>query len=117
MKPVGWMVGLSVGAWLAAVAVFGFGLELLLGMAGPLAMAVGSWVVVERTYQQSPAGVTAVMIGGFAGKMVFFGAYVVIVLRGLAVRPEPFVAAFTAYFIGLYAIEALYLKRLFAGTK
>jgi uncharacterized membrane protein YdfJ with MMPL/SSD domain len=55
------------------------------------------------------------MMGGFLGKMVLFGAYVVIVLRGLSVRPVPFVASFTVYFIGLYLVEALYLKRLFAG--
>ena len=43
------------------------------------------------------------------------GSYVVIVLRGLSIRPIPFVVSFTAYFIGLYLVEALYLKRLFQG--
>ena len=58
---------------------------------------------------------TSLMMAAFAGKMVFFGAYVVLVLRGLPVQPLPFIISFTAYFIGLYLIEALYLKRLFAG--
>ena len=44
---------------------------------------------------ESPA-LTAVMIAAFAGKMVFFGAYVAVVLRGLSLRPVPFVASFTA---------------------
>jgi len=117
MNAVGWMVGVSVSTWLAAIALFGSAFEVLLGMIAPLAMAVGTWVAIERTYRRNPAGVTALMMGGFAVKMVFFGAYVVIVLRGLSVQPVPFVASFTVFFIGLYGIEALYLKRLFAGTK
>jgi hypothetical protein len=33
-------------------------------------------------------------------------------LRGFALRPVPFVASFTSYFIALYAMEALFLRRL-----
>jgi hypothetical protein len=110
------MVGASVGSWLAAIALVGMGFELFLGMIAPLVVAVGTWIAVERTYKANPSGVTAVMMAGFVGKMVFFGSYVVIVLRGLSIRPIPFVVSFTAYFIGLYLVEALYLKRLFAGT-
>jgi len=116
MRPVEWMVGASVGSWLVAVALFGMGFELFLGMCAPLVAAVGTWIAVERTHQANPSGVTAVLMAGFVGKMVFFGAYVVIVLRGLSIRPVPFVISFTAYFIGLYLVEALYLRRLFAGT-
>jgi hypothetical protein len=37
----------------------------------------------------------------------------VAVMLGLVdVRPVPFVASFTGYFIALYAMEALFLKRL-----
>ncbi len=50
-------------------------------MIAPLVIAVGTWVAVERTHQANPSAVTAVMMGGFLGKMVFFGAYVVIVLQ------------------------------------
>ena len=55
-------------------------------------------------------------MAAFGAKMVFFGA-----LRGgdargrWRCRPVPFVASFTSYFIALYLIEALYLRRLFAG--
>ena len=115
MRPVEWMVGTSVASWLAAIALFGMGFELFLGMIAPLVVAVGTWIAVERAYKANPSGVTAVMMAGFAGKMVFFGSYIVIVLRGLSIRPIPFVVSFTAYFIGLYLVEALYLKRLFQG--
>jgi hypothetical protein len=55
------------------------------------------------------------MVAGFGVKMVFFGAYVAIALKVLSLRPIPFVASFTGYFIGLHLIEALYLRRLLAG--
>jgi hypothetical protein len=49
-------------------------------------------------------------------KAVFFGAYVVIMLRVMALRPMPFVFSFTAYFIMLYAMEALFMRRLFESA-
>jgi hypothetical protein len=56
------------------------------------------------------------MVAAFAGKLVFFGVYVTIMLRVLAVRPLPFVVSFTTYFIALHLFEALCLQRLFAGS-
>ena len=37
------------------------------------------------------------MIAAFAFKMVFFGAYVAVMIRVVALRPVPFVASFTGY--------------------
>jgi hypothetical protein len=115
MNEVRWMAAAGVGSWLAATAAGGgqAGVEVLLGMLGPLAAVIVSWVVAERTYRTNPGRLTAVMIAGFAAKMVFFGAYVAVVLNVLAFRPIPFVASFTGHFIGLYGMEALYLRRLF----
>jgi hypothetical protein len=62
----------------------------------------------------NPGGMTAVMIAAFGFKVVFFGVYVAVMLGLLALRPVPFVASFTGYFIGLYLIEALYMRRLFS---
>jgi hypothetical protein len=53
------------------------------------------------------------MVQGLAVKAVFFGAYVVAMLRVLRVRPVPFVVSFTGYFIALHVTEALFLRRLF----
>jgi hypothetical protein len=89
-------------------------LEILFGLAGPLLVATGSWILIERVYRLSPERLTGVMAAGFAGKMVFFGAYVVVALTVLSLRPIPFVASFTSAFIGLHLIEALCLRRLFA---
>ena len=55
------------------------------------------------------------MIAAFAGKMVFFGAYVIVMLRLLSLPPVPFVASFTSYFIALLVMETLCLQRLFAA--
>jgi hypothetical protein len=115
MNEVRWMAGAAVGSWLAATGVAGLnsGTEVLFGMLGPLAAVIGSWAMVERTYRVNPQRVTAVMIAAFAAKMVFFGVYVAVMLRVLALRPVPFVASFMGFFLGLYAMEALYLRRLF----
>lgn len=118
MTPVWWMVGLSGLSWLIAAVLLDTQarLEVLYGMLGPLAMVSGSWVLMERAYRRSPQRLTAVMVAAFAGKLVFFGAYVAVMLRVLSLRPRTFVASFTGYFITLYLIEALYLRRLFADS-
>ena len=117
MTPVPWMVGLSAFSWLVAAALLDSParVEVLYGMLGPLAMTVGSWVLMERAYRRDPGRLTTVMVAAFAGKTIFFGAYVTVVLRVLSSRPRTFVASFTSYFIALYLIEALYLRRLLAG--
>jgi len=53
-----------------------------------------------------------VMVTGFAARMIFFGAYVVVMLRVVGLSPVPFVISFTSYFIAMYAMEAVFLKRL-----
>ncbi len=117
MTPVWWMVGVSGVSWLVAAALLDARarIEVLYGMLGPLAMVVGSWLLMERAYRRNPERLTGVMVAAFAGKLVFFGAYVAVMLRVLSLRPRTFVASFTTYFIALYLIEALYLRRLFAG--
>lgn len=117
MKPVAWMAGMSLTSWLLMrVASAGSGdPEILFGMAGPLAAAVGSWVAYERAHRSAPGApgrLTNVMIAALAVKMVFFGGYVVAMLRGLGLRPVGFVVSFAAYFIALHAMEAWFLRRL-----
>ena len=114
MKPAAWMTGAALMSWLAlTVTSEGRGdPEILLGMAGPLVSAVGSWVAYERAHRSAPGRLTNVMIAALAVKMVFFGGYVGVMLRGLDVRPVPFVVSFAAYFIALHAMEAMFLRRL-----
>ena len=115
MKLVGWMAGASVLSWLVATALAGrgTGVEILVGMMGPLAVVSVTWVLTERTYTRNPERLTLLMITAFAAKLVFFGVYIAVMLRVLMVRPVPFMVSFTSYFVALYFVEALLLRRLF----
>lgn len=117
MKPVAWMIAASLLSWLAVTLLAGTAtsVDVLFGMVGPLVMASATWVLVERTYRQHPERLTSVMIQAFGGKLVFFGAYVAVMLEVLSLRAVPFVVSFTTYFVALHLTEALWLRRLFAG--
>ena len=117
MTQVAWMTGVSLGSWLAVLAVWGerANPEALFGMLGPLASACATWLAVLRTHRSAPERLMSVMTTGFVVKFVFFGAYVAVMLKLLSLRPVPFVFAFTSYFIALYAMQALFLKRLTYG--
>jgi hypothetical protein len=112
------MIAASVGSASAAVVLFGTALarEIVAGMIGPLIATSGTWLLVEQGYRRNPLSLTAVMFKGFAVKMLWFAAYVVFALKGLMLRPVPFVISFTTYFIALYLLEALWLQRMFAGA-
>ena len=119
LAPLAWMVGASAAAW-AAIRVAGGDRvhpEALFGMLGPLLSACATWLAVRRAQRATAPNLMGVMIAGFGLKMVFFGVYVVAMLRLLALRPVPFVASFTGFFIALYAMEALFLKRAFAPPR
>ena len=114
MNALAWMAGTSVGSWLVLTLTRSeANPEALLGMIGPLLAACASWVAVERMHAVAPERVMSVMLTAFMVKMMFFGVYVAAMLRGLELRRTPFVVSFTIYFIALYAMEALFLKRLF----
>jgi hypothetical protein len=112
-----WTTGACVAAWIAATALFGtrFGIDILGGMIGPLTAACATWALTERTYRAAPERLTALMAAGFGAKVVFFAAYVTVMVRGLGVHPIPFVASFTAYFVALLLAEALAMRKLFSA--
>ena len=109
-----WLAIVSVGS--AAILGARFGMEVWLGMFAPLVVVSVTWLLTEWVYRTNPGRMTSVMISAFAGKLVFFGAYVGLAIGVLGVRPVPFVASFTGYFIVLHLIEALWLKRLFVSS-
>jgi hypothetical protein len=117
--PLAWMIGVSAAAW-AAISVSGgddVNPEALFGMLGPLLSACATWTAVQWAQRSAAPNLMGVMIAGFALKMVFFGVYVAVMLRGLSLRPVPFVVSFTGYFVALYAMEALFLRRAFAPPR
>jgi hypothetical protein len=114
MTRLGWMTGASLTSWLVVttLAPMPVNPEVLLGMIGPLAASLVTWLLVERVHVRAPERVMSVLMQAFGVKMLFFGVYVVVMLRWLGVRPIPFVVSFTSYFIGLYAMQAVFLQRL-----
>ena len=70
MKPVSWMVGLSLISWLGIAGLVGrqTAVAALAGMLAPLAVASGTWILMERTYRRSPDGLTRLILQAFAGQ-------------------------------------------------
>lgn len=89
-----------------------FRLELWIGMAGPLASAVVSWIAMQRQYIRRPEEMTALMIKAFAAKMIFFAGYITVLVSLGWVQPIPFVISFVCYFLALHGVEAFGLRRL-----
>jgi len=118
MTPVTGMVAGCLLSWLVVALVErgAAGPELPLGMLGPLAAVVATWVLVVRAHRADPARVTPLMIRAFVAKMVFFGLYVTVMLAVVALDPARFVVSFAAYFLLLYGVEAVLLQRLFTGA-
>ena len=107
----------SVLAWLLTSLVAPeLSLPVLLGIAAPLVVVTMNLIQVERAYRRDPSQLTPLMLKAFLGKMLFFGAYVALMLGVLAVPTGPFIISFAASFIVLYGLEAFRLQRLFAGA-
>ena len=107
------MAALSFASW-GGVALVAPELkdEVFFGMIGPLVAVASTAALVEWTARVNPAGVASAMMAGFVAKMLFFGVYVVAVVTLSAVDRRPFLLSFTGFFVALYAIEALHLRRI-----
>ncbi len=119
MTPAASMVGVGVALW-ACIAVAGGAAanpEAGYALLGPLAAAVGSWLITARVHAVDPTRVTSAMVAGFGVKALLFGVYMVAAVRGLGLRPLPFALSFTGFFVVLYAMEAYFLWRLFARER
>lgn len=83
------------------------------GMIGPLVAVTVTWLLVTRTHRRDPAAVQRVMLGAFFAKFVFFGLYVVVMIKVFRLEAVPFVVSFAVSFLCLYALQAVMLARLF----
>lgn len=117
MKPIAWMAVLAMAAWLGARAAWPAArLESGLGVLGPLVVACGAWLVMERSHARNAEALTATMIAAFGVKLVVFGVYLAVALGVLKLQPVPLVATFAGTFIGLHLTEAFFLRRLLSGS-
>jgi hypothetical protein len=117
MKLVWWMPAGSIlsSLILSILLSSGIRVEIWLGMLGPLAVAIISWIAIERQHRKRPAGLTSLMIKEFAAKMIFFALYVTVLLSIGLVQPVPFVIVFMCHFIFLHVVEVIGLRRLQAA--
>ena len=103
-----------IGSWALGSFMFPHAaVEILLGMLGPLLLAIGTLILVERTYRKAPRKLTSLMTQAFFGKMLFYGVYVGVIVGFYSFQALPFAVSFTVYFIGLHLTEALYFQALF----
>ena len=117
MKIIGYIIFLSVTSCLLIcwVIVPEAPLEIFLGMLAPLLVGISTLVLVERIYRKEPAKLTSFMARAFFGKMALYGVYVSLILGWYSFQPTPFIVSFSAYFVGLHMVEALYFRSLFKG--
>jgi hypothetical protein len=110
------MVGMAVVSIVIWLAVFfaspPHAPAVFFGMLGPYAAVAATWVLIERVTRTNPGGLTGLLMAGFVVKMLFFALYVVAVVRLAKVDWSVFTVTFAAAFIGMYAVEALLLRRL-----
>ena len=116
MRGVGVVAALvALGGAIVVWRVPGAAPEVLLGMAGPLVVGVGSLVLMERTYRRSPERLTRLMVRAFLAKLVVFGVYMGVAVSVLALDAVWLAGSFTVSFVVLHLAEALHLQRLFTG--
>ncbi len=114
MKIQRYIIASCIGSWALISLMFPqVTVEILLGMLSPLLLAIGTLILVDRTYRKAPQKLTSLMTQAFMGKMLFYGVYVSVIVGFYSFQAVPFAVSFTLYFIGLHLTEALYFQSLF----
>jgi hypothetical protein len=109
-----YIIASCIGSWALISLMFPqVTVEILLGMLSPLLSALGTLILVDRTYRKAPQKLTSLMTQAFMGKMLFYGVYVSVIVGFYSFQAVPFAVSFTLYFIGLHLTEALYFQSLF----
>ena len=91
--------------------------EVLLGMAGPVAVAIGSIAITNRTSRRNPKKLTRLLIWAFVMKMVIFGVYLLVLNSVLILDAITFVISFTVNFVALHIVEGFYLQQLLVSNE
>jgi len=116
MKFAVWMVGCAILAAailtiLVGLADFSVRNEIWLGMAGPTLAEGVSWIIMVRKRTRSPQELTKFLVQAFAAKLLFFAAYIAVMLKGDLVQLKPFIACFTGFYVALHLTVAFWLQR------
>lgn len=87
-----------------------FRFELLLGWALPVVAGFITMYFVLDASKKDAQLVTKVIAIGFALKMVYYGTFILILVKFYTFEPIPFVVSFAGFFLGLHALEAIIIK-------
>ena len=105
-------VSIVSSAFVATYVMPSVATEVLVGMAGPVVVAVGFILMLERASRRTPEVLTRLLVRAFVTKMVVFGLYVVLATTVMSLDVVAFFVSFTLYFVALYLVEAFYVYRL-----
>ena len=94
-----------------------YGLELLLGWILPVLAGTVTLYFIDSAAQKDPFLVTKILIKGFALKMVYYGATILILFKLYSFEPIPFICSFSGFFLGLHVLEAVIIKRISQSYK
>lgn len=106
---------LAAGGALVALVVPDAAVEIVLGLAAPLVVALGSWRLMESAYRRSPERLSRLMVRAFLGKLVFFAVYLTVTVGAFPLDRTWFIGAFAISFVVLHLTEAVQLQRLCTG--
>jgi hypothetical protein len=99
-------------SWAAVTLSGGSPVAVFFGMVGPLVAVGATWLAAEHVHRRNPAGVSSVLMAAFGLKVLFFGAYIAIITKLLDIDMMAFMASFVIYFIALYIVQAVLVRRL-----
>lgn len=110
-------VSMVSSAFIATYVMPAVATEVLVGMAGPVVVAVGSIMMMDRVSRRTPEGLTRLLIRAFVSKMVVFGLYVVLATVLMSLDVVVFIVSFTMYFVLLYLVETFYVYQLCVSNR
>jgi len=84
--------------------------EIWFGMFGPMSASVVTWMAIERQKNLNPQKMLRCLIQAFVLKFLFFGAYIVAIVKTNQIRPGLFVSCFAFFYLALHIAEACRLR-------
>ena len=110
-------VSMVSSAFIATYVMPAVATEGLVGMAGPVGVAVGSIMMMDRVSHGTPEGLTRLLIRALVSKMVVFGLDVVLATVLMSLDVVVFIVSFTMYFVLLYLVETFYVYQLCVSNR
>ncbi len=88
-------------------------IEIFWGILLPWAVAAIELFMVFRAKDKAPQLMTKILMTGFVGRMIIFGAYLLIIFNFYSFAPYPFMFSFSGSFLAFHTLEAFVLKSLY----